>query len=59
MDTKKALGMPVVIGILAVVVIVLGVVGYKMLIVPPETGHAVSPAGYGQSSGGTAAAAKP
>ncbi len=45
MDTKQAIPMPVIIGIIAVVVIILGVIGYRMLVVPPETGHSVQPAG--------------
>ena len=51
MDTKQSLPMPVIIGIIAVVVILLGVIGYKMLFVPEESGHAQSPPGYGQAAG--------
>ncbi len=40
--------MPVIIGIIAVVVIILSFVGYKMLFVPAESGHAQAPASYGQ-----------
>jgi hypothetical protein len=53
MDTGKALSMPVVVGIIAVVVILLGVIGYRMLFTPAESGHTLPPPGaYGPSNGG-------
>ncbi len=59
MDTKQALSMPVVIGIIAIVVIIIGVVGYKMLFTPAESGHAVAPASYGKGGSYSPAPAAP
>ena len=42
--------MPVIIGIIAIVVVILSVVGYKMLFVPAEGEHAHAPASYGQGA---------
>lgn len=62
MDTKQAVPMPVIIGVIAVVVIILAVIGYKVLFVPAESGHAQAPASYGQGRQGaspSASSAKP
>jgi len=61
MNTKQALSMPVIAGVVVAVVLVLGFLAYKMLFAPPPTygSGGVPPPCYGAGTCGKTAATAP
>ena len=61
MNTKQALSMPVIAGVVVAVVVVLGFLTYKLLLAPPPTygSGGVAPPCYGAGTCGKAAVTAP